>query len=257
MLGNHWQKYTFYGLATLLISSCSNQVPQEKTETLEFASVDTLSYNDLIEKTEMPDTLEQRLIAHGLVDVQSINPKIRVELKYSTEDNFMRTNVYGSLRRAYLQPEVAEKLSKAQEALSKIDSNLFLLVYDAVRPQWVQFVMWNLLDTIPIHQRTKFVSNPSRGSVHNYGAAVDLTICDVNGAPLDMGAAFDDFREIAYPSKEAHFLARGELTELQIKNRQLLRKVMKLAGFNNIPTEWWHFNAYSREIAKSKFQIIP
>ena len=169
----------------------------------------------------------------------------------------MRTNVYGSLRRAYLQPEVAAKLSQAQEALSEIDSNLFLLVYDAVRPQWVQFVMWNLLDTIPIHQRTKFVSNPSRGSVHNYGAAVDLTICDRYGFPLDMGAEFDDIREQAYPSKETHFLQRGELNELQIKNRQLLRKVMKSAGFNNIPTEWWHFNAYSREIAKSKFQIIP
>jgi D-alanyl-D-alanine dipeptidase len=203
------------------------------------------------------DTLELRLINLGLVDVQTVNPNIRVDLKYSSDDNFMGINVYGNLRKAFLRKEVAQKLNKAQEELTRIDSNLFLLVYDAARPQWVQYKMWQLLDTVPVNIRTKFVSNPRNGSLHNYGAAVDLTICDKFGNILDMGAGFDDPREIAYPSKENYFFRRGLLSAEQIKNRQLLRKVMNLAGFYNIQTEWWHFNSESLDQAKKKYQLIP
>ena len=125
-----------------------------------------------------------------------------------------------------------------------------------MRPLSVQWQMWNALDTIPVIHRGKFVSNPKNGSVHNYGAAVDLTICDQHRKPLDMGAGYDDIRKIAYPSLESEFLASGELNELQISNRKLLRRTLKSQGFSNIPTEWWHFNAYPRAIAKSKFQLI-
>jgi D-alanyl-D-alanine dipeptidase len=130
------------------------------------------------------------------------------------------------------------------------------LVYDGVRPLSVQKAMWEALDSIPPKQRSKFVSNPANGSVHNYGAAVDLTICDINGKPLDMGAGYDDIREIAYPSKEQFFLSKGLLTEKHIKNRQILRKVMNYQHFKNIPSEWWHFNACSRNEAKKKYKIV-
>ena len=248
------QKYTFYFVLFFAFTSC-NDKSREKTGA-------EIGENGFLQewRTELqnnrPDTLERRLIGLGLVDVQSVNPNILVDLKYATTDNFMKTNVYGNLRRAYLQKEVAHKLSAAQYELSKIDGNLHLLVYDAVRPRWVQYKMWNLLDTIPVYKRTKFVSNPKNGSVHNYGAAVDLTICDRSGTPLDMGAGFDDPREIAYPSKESYFLLKGELTDEQITNRQLLRKVMKLAGFYNLQTEWWHFNAMTRNAAKQKYEVI-
>ena len=203
------------------------------------------------------DTLSERLLAFGLIDVQELNPNIRVELKYSTTDNFIRTNVYGNFNKALLQKKAAEMLAKAQEYLTEKDSTLFLLVYDAVRPLWVQKKMWNMLDTIPVSQRSKFVSNPKNHSIHNYGAAVDLTICTENGTPLDMGAGFDDPREIAYPSKESHYLAQGLLTQEHIENRLLLREVMKKAGFRVLPTEWWHFNAMSRDEAKRKYKVIP
>ncbi len=225
--------------------------------TKERQHLENLDESNGTQVTQESDSLELRLLSLGLVDVQSINSQIKVSLKYNTTDNFMKTNVYGGLKKAFLQKEVAEKLSKAQNELSRIDSTLYLLVYDAVRPLWVQWEMWNLLDSIPVHQRVKFVSNPKNGSLHNYGAAVDLTICDAHGMPLDMGAGFDDPREIAYPSKEAYFLQKGMLTREQIKNRQLLRKVMKSAGFVNIPTEWWHFNAFTRYQAKTKFEIVP
>jgi D-alanyl-D-alanine dipeptidase len=116
--------------------------------------------------------------------------------------------------------------------------------------------MWDALDTIPFNERTKFVSNPANGSLHNYGAAVDLTICDENGVALDMGAGYDDIREIAYPKFENRFLETGELTIQQIENRKLLRKVMLSQRFTNIQTEWWHFNACSRATAKLKYEIL-
>lgn len=206
------QKYALLTVVIHLCFGCDRIDTNESNLSAypELSNQDSLleSLEDEPNKSKDIDTLEQRLINLGLVDVQEINPKIRVDLKYCTNDNFMRTNVYGKLRRAYLQKEVAEKLSNAQDYLSEKDSNLFLLVYDAVRPRWVQYKMWNSLDSIPVGQRTKFVSNPRNGSVHNYGAAVDLTICYSNGIPLDMGAFFDDPREIAYPSKEQYFFCK-------------------------------------------------
>lgn len=191
-----------------------------------------------------------------LVDIQSINPTIQIDLKYATTDNFMHKQLYFNIDKVYLQPDVAFRLSKCQKFLKKINPNYSLLVYDGVRPLSVQKAMWEALDSIPPAQRGKFVSNPANGSVHNYAAAVDLTICDKSGTPLDMGAGYDDIREIAYPSKEDYYLKQGLLKPIHLKNRKLLRKVMESQQFRNIPSEWWHFNACTRKEAKTKYTII-
>jgi D-alanyl-D-alanine dipeptidase len=201
------------------------------------------------------DTLEQKLIDAGLVDIQKVDSSIIVLLKYATNDNFMQTNVYGNLKKAYLQAEVAQSLSEAQQYLKSIDTSLSLLVYDAVRPRSVQQYMWDYLD-LPVSEKTKFVSNPKNGSIHNYGSAVDLTIAKNDGTPLDMGAKYDEIERIAYPRLEGEFLASGELSIAQVQNRKLLRQVMKKAGFTGISTEWWHFNRYPRWKAKSLYEII-
>jgi D-alanyl-D-alanine dipeptidase len=241
-------------IVVVIATSCSS----ENTQNSANVKTAAVEHDSLSQKQQFPkDTLEQRLINLGLVDVQALNPDIFVDLKYSSEDNFMKTNVYGKLKKAYLQKEIAEMLSQAQKELTKKNRALHLLVYDAVRPRWVQYKMWDLLDTIPVFRRSKFVSNPRNGSVHNYGAAIDLTICDQNGKPFDMGAKFDEPREIAYPSKEQHFFELGLLNKEQIQNRKLLRQVMKLAGFYNLDTEWWHFNGMTRNAAKERYEIIP
>lgn len=201
------------------------------------------------------DTLEQKLIDAGLVDIQKVDASIIVLLKYATNDNFMQTNVYGNLKKAYLQAEVAQSLSEAQQYLKSIDTSLSLLVYDAVRPRSVQQYMWDYLD-LPVSEKIKFVSNPKNGSIHNYGSAVDLTIAKNDGTPLDMGAKYDEIESIAYPRLESEFLASGELSIAQVQNRKLLRKVMKKAGFTGISSEWWHFNRYPRWKAKSLYEII-
>jgi len=201
-------------------------------------------------------SIDSALLLTDLINVQSLNPSIFVDLKYATTDNFMKMKLYERLKSAYLQKDVAARISKCQDYLTSIDSTLHLLIYDAVRPVSIQAKMWRALDSIPSKERGKYVSNPANKSLHNFGAAVDLTICDSNGKALDLGADFDEFNEIAYPTMEAHFLANGKLTQQQIDNRQLLRKVMKSQGFRNLPTEWWHFNACSRNDALMKYKIL-
>jgi len=199
--------------------------------------------------------LEKKLEEAGLVRIQNFDPTIKYELKYSTSDNFMKQDVYGEFDDLYLQPDVAEKLSNAQKFLKEEDSSLTLLVYDGVRSRSVQQIMWDVVD-MPNSEKGKFVSNPKNASIHNFGAAVDLTIADSNGVPLDMGTEFDHIGELAYPSMEYFFLKDGQLSQQQIDNRKLLRKVMYKAGFSGLTTEWWHFNSCSREEAKIKYKIL-
>lgn len=192
-----------------------------------------------------------------LIAINSLTSKIYIDLKYASKDNFMHKILYDDkIQTVFLQKDVAIRLVKCQEFLSQIDSNLHLIVFDGLRPLSVQQEMWDALDSIPVNDRTKFVSNPKNGSVHNYGAAVDLSICDSKRNLIDMGAGYDDIRLIAYPKYELDFFEKGELTLKQIENRKLLRKVMESQGFKNITTEWWHFNACSREEAKMKYRMI-
>jgi D-alanyl-D-alanine dipeptidase len=130
-------------------------------------------------------------------------------------------------------------------------------VYDAVRPLAVQWILWEKLDSIPPKIRTNYVADPKKGSIHNYGCAVDLTIIDTERLqPLDMGTKFDFFGYLAYPRKEAEMLEKGLLTKEQVANRQLLRDVMQEAGYEGITSEWWHFNFYPRKTAEKKYKIV-
>jgi len=214
-----------------------SQVPQSRVDTPEIGA------------------LEMNLIAAGLVNVRDTLPGVLVDLKYSTTDNFLQADVYGDLAEAYLQPDVLQKLKNAYTYLIHTDSSLTFLIYDAARPLSVQQKMWDIVN-VPGADKTEYVSNPLHGSIHNYGAAVDLTLCKRNGAALDMGTPFDYFGELAQPQIEGQFLSDGKLSKQQLDNRKLLRTVMQQAGFRQLPTEWWHYNACSRETAKIKYRII-
>ena len=236
------------GLLLFLFSQCT-AVPSPKKQLGHPAS-------ELSKKAIVLPKTTTVITENGLVALNDIAPAILVDLKYRSTDNFMHKQLYHSIGKAYLVKEVAERLAKCQELLSKLKPGYHLLVYDATRPISVQQEMWESLDSIPYAERIKFVSNPKNGSLHNYGAAVDLTIANEKGETLDMGAGFDDIRLIAYPENEAHFLQTGELTAQHAENRRLLRKVMQSQGFRNLPTEWWHFNACSRNEAKKKYILI-
>lgn len=148
------------------------------------------------------------------------------KMAYATADNFMKQQIYPCAR-CFLRPEVAMALDRANEIAK--DKGLKLVIYDCYRPYSYQKVMYDIVND------PRYVAPPGKGSYHNRGAAVDISLADENGELLDMGGAFDDFSEIS------HFDNKG-VSEAGKKNRRLLRKIMVKAGFNPISSEWWHFD---------------
>jgi D-alanyl-D-alanine dipeptidase len=187
--------------------------------------------------------------------MKTLDSTIVVDLKYSTTDNFLGINMYGDFNKCYLQPDVAEKLKSAQHFLRSKFPYYNLIIYDAARPRSVQAKMWDTID-IPYRERSKYLSNPKGGSLHNFGAAVDISIIDENGYLLDMGTKYDYFGELAYPREEDRMVKEGKLSRQQLLNREVLRSVMEHAGFFGITTEWWHFNSCNRNEAYTKYPII-
>jgi D-alanyl-D-alanine dipeptidase len=239
----------------ILLTSCSgNDRSSNKSSDYKLNPLVYKSHKVTKKKNETSEIVFNQ--GDTLVSVDFYNKAIYWDLKYASTDNFMHRKLYDTLKKPFIQIAIARKLAKCQEYLASINADYHLLIYDALRPLSVQWEMWNALDTIPVIDRVKFVSNPANGSVHNYGAAVDITICTSNKTPLDMGAGYDDIRKIAYPSLEKDFLKSGELTLEHIANRQLLRNVMHQQNFRNIPTEWWHFNAAARSTIQRKYHIV-
>ncbi|MCX7882196.1 MAG: hypothetical protein N2314_03115 [Brevinematales bacterium] len=200
-------------------------------------------------------SLEEEMKRFGLVDGgEQSGGKIIVFLIYSTTNNFLDKDVYGELEKAYLVPEAAERLIRAQHLLGEKKPGYRLVVYDATRPVSLQKKMWDMAKDTP---KARYVANPQKGSLHSYGVAVDGTVVDEKGYELDMGTPVDYFGELAEPRYESRFLTEGKLTPHQVSNRLLLREVMRQAGFQDIVVEWWHFQLCGREEAKKRFLLIP
>lgn len=250
--------YIIIILYTFFIVSCDTKVSNNKNKTITSKNKTTsIVKKDTTIAKKAPKTseIEQKLITHGLVNIQEVDTSLKIDLRYSTPNNFVGIDLYGDLNKVYLQPDVAEKLKTAQKLLKEKDSSLSLLVFDGVRPLSIQQLMWDTLK-MPINEKTKFLSNPKNHSIHNYGAAVDLSICNEFGFELNMGTPYDYIGKEAYPRMESHFLETGYLTQENINNRKLLREVMKKSGFTSISTEWWHYNSCSRKEAKEKYTIV-
>ncbi len=243
--------FSLCALFLLCLNSCEQDSSKDNPELPLKQKVNTAN----LEVDSLKNSMV-RLAEKGYCDVSLLDSSIWFDLKYFGSDNFMKKRLYHTLNRPFLQCDVAYRLVKCSQYLRSIDTSLHLLIYDAVRPLDVQWKMWHAMDSLSPSERIKYVSNPSHKSLHNYGAAVDLTICRSDRSPLDMGAGFDDFRKIAYPSLETHFLKTKELNSAQYHNRVLLRKVMLVGNFSVLSSEWWHFNACSRSSAQSKYQLM-
>lgn len=196
----------------------------------------------------------QSLERRGYVNVQQLDKTIQVSLMYARADNFTGGVLYDDLREAYLHPRAAQALVKAQKRLKELRPDLRLKVYDAARPMSIQQKMW---DKVKHTSKYFYVSNPARGGgLHNYGLAVDLTLCNLKGDTLDMGTKIDYMGAAAHIDNEAQLVAQKRISAQARKNRQLLRDVMTYAGFKPLRTEWWHFNFRSRAQAKRYYQVI-
>ena len=164
-----------------------------------------------------------------LVELIKVDPSLRLDIRYASDRNFMGFPLY-SQARAFLQKEAAVALEKVNRDLS--EEGLGLLILDAYRPWSVTKQMW---DKTPPSERD-YVANPKNGSRHNRGAAVDLTIIDLeSGKPVPMPSQYDDF------SVKAHHSYQGG-SDLARKNRAKLKSLMEKHGFEALSNEWWHYD---------------
>ncbi|MBI3182425.1 MAG: D-alanyl-D-alanine dipeptidase [Myxococcales bacterium] len=162
-----------------------------------------------------------------LVDASSVVKGLVVDLRYATEDNFLKKKVYPDSARCLLRKSAAAKLAQAAQALSA--KGFRLRVYDCYRPRSVQWEMWKILP------KPGYVADPRKGSNHNRGAAVDLTLATADGGEVEMPTPFDTFSEAAH-----HGYQGG--SEASRKNRDTLLKAMEAAGFKPNRMEWWHYD---------------
>ena len=202
------------------------------------------------------ECFDSSMRAYGLVDITTLSNDILVDLKYSTEDNFVGVDMYGELEKAYFEESFACRVARAQQILRERHPEYTLLIYDAARPISVQRAMRRVVEGTEFES---FVADGTRGGRHNYGVAVDLTIATLDGEPLDMGAGFDDFTKAAYVKGTADSadastrtvkvyrdyakwqVEQGIISEEAAHNRLLLIEVMHEAGLYPYRREWWHF----------------
>lgn len=255
-------KYSLFLFLLCLLCSCNNKQKESSLHTNateDSINAEPTENRNKVEATAQPIPTKSRTACYldslGLVNIAEADSSIAIELMYTHADNFTGEVLYEDLHEAYLHPDAMESLSKAQRLLKERHPDYSLIVYDAARPMSVQQKMW---DVVKGTSKQIYVSNPARGGgLHNYGLAVDISILDEQGTPLPMGTTVDYLGKEAHITEETQLVKSGKMTEQEHTNRLLLRQVMKDAGFRTLPSEWWHFNRYSRQTAKERYRVIP
>jgi D-alanyl-D-alanine dipeptidase len=172
-----------------------------------------------------------------IIPLRLLDSTIVFDVKYATDNNFTKKVLYPT-GNVYIRKVVGDSLVAANKYLLK-NFSLKLKVFDAYRPLSVQKIMWEIMPN------EDYVANPKKGSRHNRGAAVDVTLVDLAGNELDMGTKYDDFTEKAFTTYE-------DLPEQILKNRRLLKDTMIKFGFIPFKSEWWHYDFNGWE----KFSIL-
>lgn len=164
---------------------------------------------------------------YKMVELKSLAPQSVYDLRYATKNNFTGHKLYKKGNKTFMRQPAARALLLVQNTL--LTKGLTLKIFDAYRPYAATKLMWDLI------KDERYVANPAKGSGHNRGLAVDLTIVDLKtGKELDMGTGFDNFTDTAHHSFT-------QLPENVLNNRKMLRTIMEENGFKALETEWWHF----------------
>jgi D-alanyl-D-alanine dipeptidase len=188
------------------------------------------------------DSLEMTIALDPLLEMMELKqlvPNIKYDLAYAQKSNFTKHRLYPKrLKSTYLRKEPALALAKIAAELAV--KGLGILVWDAYRPYFVTERFWKL-----IHDE-RYVANPIKGSGHNRGIAIDMTLYELSsGTLIDMPTGFDDFSENAHHGYQ-------NISEINIKNREILKGVMEKNGFIKFETEWWHYSWPS----PSKYDVL-
>ena len=172
-----------------------------------------------------------------LINLERLIPGIKLDIRYATTNNFTEEKIY-NLSRAYARKPVAEALKKAQAEFNKLGYGI--KIFDAYRPYAATVKFYE------VYRDTTYVASPYRGSRHNRGCAIDMTIYDLKtGKDLPMATEYDSFRKEAWPSTPVK-------DPVIKKNRDTIISVMKKQGFKVNSSEWWHFDF----IGWQKFDVM-
>ncbi|MBT8234964.1 MAG: M15 family metallopeptidase [Bacteroidia bacterium] len=197
----------------------------------------------------LPDVVEKEIMLEDSIKIIMKMPKVEIpsladlsdtlfirladysadfqyDMRYATENNFLKAKVYDCAE-CYTRVKTAKALIAANSDFMK--EGYRIKFFDCYRPNDVQYKMWEIVPN------PQYVADPVKGSIHNKGGAVDITLVDMDGAELDMGTDFDFFGRKAYHDNM-------DLPEEVLENRKLLKETMEKHGFWSIRTEWWHYN---------------
>jgi D-alanyl-D-alanine dipeptidase len=199
----------------------------------------------IIDNVKMLQKTISKNPAKRMVDLNQQTPALILDLRYCTSNNFTMQPLYPPLKTTYLRKAAADSLSAIQKELNKL--GLGIKVFDAYRPYSITEKMWE-----PV-QDDRYAADPKKGSGHNRGAAVDLTIINLaTKEELNMGTGFDNFSDTAHH-------AFTNLPEAVLQNRLLLKTIMEQHGFKALDTEWWHYylpNAKDFELLDISFKDL-
>lgn len=222
---NQRMKHWIALLVLVALSGCreTNNTNKETTQTLTEepapVHIDTLAQEPKLKSFEgLADT--------SFVRLADFSDDFAYDMRYATENNFLKAKVYDCAE-CYTRVKTAKAVIAANADFMK--KGVRIKFFDCYRPNDVQYKMWKIVPN------PQYVANPVKGSIHNKGGALDITLVDMQGKELDMGTDFDFFGKRAYHDNT-------DLPQEILDNRKLLKQTMEAHGFWSIRTEWWHYN---------------
>lgn len=222
-------KKLFHILSVLIVTLSCKENSSDKKE-VEQSTVKNVEVPDSISKkhTELQKSFKsfENIADTTFVRLADFSNGFAYDLRYATENNFLKEKVYDCAE-CYTRVKTAKALLSANEDFKK--EGVRIKFFDCYRPNSVQYKMWEIVPN------PQYVANPKKGSIHNKGGAVDITLETLEGKELDMGTDFDFFGKKAYHDN-------FDLSQEILDNRKLLKAIMEKHGFWSIRTEWWHYN---------------
>ncbi|WP_420322260.1 M15 family metallopeptidase [Flagellimonas sp.] len=222
-------KKILIGILIITLTACkrsgneSDNLVLPSSETEKEIAIDTITKESVQEKTLKSF---EGLADTTFVRLADFSDNFAYDLRYATENNFLKAKVYDCAE-CYTRVKTAKALIEVNKAF--MQKGVKIKFFDCYRPNSVQYKMWEIVPN------PQYVANPVKGSIHNKGGAVDITLVDLEGVELDMGTDFDFFGKRAYHDNL-------DLPQTILDNRKLLKETMEAYGFWSIRTEWWHYN---------------
>lgn len=214
----------------VMIISCKENTKAVEVNTQSNKSIiltDSLPIDNDVEKVVIKDVLHLNTLNDTIfIRLADYSDGFSYDLRYATDNNFLKEKVY-KCAECYTRVKTAKALLAVNEVFKK--KGVKIMFYDCYRPNSVQYKMWEIVSN------PQYVANPVKGSIHNKGGAVDITLVTLDGKELDMGTDFDFFGKRAYHDN-------FDLPKEVLNNRKLLKETMEKYGFWSTRTEWWHYN---------------